>query len=159
MPPPFVVCSPFVVVVSSPRFLMVIFAPPPLLLVAPPPSFDQRRCPCPGWQCTHRAPPTGAGAARGAATGANRSATAGAATTGRAKWHVLPPCRRNCPAPCANHGANAPTHHNTPTALSNQKSKIFLNTQKTRKYRCFDHLLRFHLAVVFQINKTISKKK
>ena len=40
-----------------------------------------------------------------------------------------------------------------------QKSKFFLNTQKTLKNRCFDHLLRFHLAVVFQINKIISKKK
>ena len=27
-----------------------------------------------------------------------------------AGWHVLPPCRRNCPAPCANHGANTPQH-------------------------------------------------
>jgi hypothetical protein len=217
---------------------MILFAPASSPADCPPPFFHQRRCPYPGWQCTHRAPPTGASAARGAATGANRSAgssrrwryvptgappsmgpraappavpapvplgacsggsrqatatkggdeqgaagrgndgdkerkraeettaakggekngdgkgrrrgeetttakggeknhaqrgrlflglvwqgtggrvktaTAGAATTGRAKWHVLPPCRRNCPAPCANHGANAPTHHNTLT--------------------------------------------
>ena len=207
---------------------MAIFAPSSSPADCPPPSFDQRRCPYPGWQCTHRAPPTGASAsaARGAATGASRSAGSsrrwryaptgpppptgpwaappavpapvplgacsggsrqavaakggdeqGAAgrgddggkgrkraeettaaeegekngdgkgrrrgeettttkegeknhaqrgrlflglvwqgtVTGRAGWHVLPPCRRNCPAPCANHGANAPTHHNTPT--------------------------------------------
>ena len=48
-------------------------------------------------------------------TGERVKTTADVVITGRAGWHVLPPCRRNCPAPCANHGANAPTHHNTPT--------------------------------------------
>ena len=48
-------------------------------------------------------------------TGGRVKTTADVVITGRAGWHVLPPCRRNCPAPCANHGANAPTHHNTPT--------------------------------------------
>ena len=48
-------------------------------------------------------------------TGGRVKTTADVVITGRAGWHVLPPCRRNCPAPCANHGANAPTYHNTPT--------------------------------------------
>ena len=48
-------------------------------------------------------------------TGERVKTTADVVITGRAGWHVLHPCRRNCPAPCANHGANAPTHHNTLT--------------------------------------------
>ena len=48
LPPPFIACSPFVVVVSSPRFLMVIFAPSSSPAGCPPPLLRPTQVPLPG---------------------------------------------------------------------------------------------------------------